>query len=464
MTTGSTRPSRSILRNLALAAGSLAVFLILAEGIATLLLRSDGEPRPGIADAATGFRLRGKHTYTEVGGALVRTNSRGFREAEIVTPRPPGGPRVLALGDSSTFGYGVSPEESYPERLEQALAARLPGRSVEVINAGTPGWSSGNGLGFLVSEGLSWKPDIVLVSFGYNEQLGSGPGAPHYDYDARESQLWVHAIGDAQRSRVAPPVPDDAMPAPRFSDRFRDFPRNVRFYLLLQHGIHLFRQGSERVWGGLKSSRLASRVLAMAYRREPELIYRPLRVHVEHNHVLEAYVTHLEETVRRCRQTGAAVIFVLQPRRAYQELLHLLPAPEREANLRAATLVEAGKSGEAVALLALSHAARPEDAVTTYQLALALQLDGQDARALALLNQVLSLRPFTMNALMQQVSIGLGVPIVPTPLSFMGSAREDLFFPDRYHTREAGYALVVEDIERTLAEEGMMEGREAGPE
>lgn len=461
MTTGRESGPRGLARNLALAAASALLFLVLAEGLATLVLGDDVGPPAGTLDAVVGFRLRANHTYTEVGGAEVTTNSRGFRDDELPEPRPSGGLRILALGDSSTFGYGVRREETYPARLERALAGRFPGRAIEVLNAGTPGWSSGNGAAFLASEGLSWKPDIVLVSFGYNEQLGSGPGAPHYDYNARAGLLLFHTLGEAVRSRPSGPEPDARQRA-GLPGRFESFPRNLRLYLLLQRGMHALEQGTARLYGGLKSSRLAAYGMGVLYRREPELVYRPLRVAVKGNHVLEAYVAHLEEMVRICRDAGVKVVFVLQPRRAHQELLDLLPAEAREGDRRAVALIEAGSPEKAVAMLTPLHDARPQDAITAYLLALALQLDGRDAPALALLETLLPLRPFTLNALMQEVAIRRGVPIVPTPLSFAASRRRDLFFSDRYHTRPPGYALVADAVEKTLVEEGLLgSGEEA---
>jgi len=450
----SARRTGSLPRSIALSIVSLLVFLILAEALASLLESGERALPPGVQDAMTGFRLRSDNTYTEVGGAEVTTNSRGFRDEEVPDPRPPGGLRIIALGDSSTFGYGVRREEAYPQRLERALAKRFPGRVVEVLNAGTPGWSSGNGVAFLVSEGLSWKPDVVLVSFGYNEQLGSDPGSPHYDYDPRTGHLFFHTLGDALRSRPSPTPPDDEMQT-RSPDRFEDFPRNTRFYLMMQRGIHGLRQGGARLFGATKSSRLASFFLKMLYRRDPELVYGPLRVEVRRNHVLEAFVSHLEEMVRRSRDAGAAIVFVLQPRRAHRELLDLLPGEDREAHRRAGGLIEAGRAVEAIALLAPLHDARPQDAITSYILAIALQLEGRNTLALARLEEVLPLRSFTLNALMQQVAIRLDVPVVSTPLSFTESDRRDLFFPDRYHTRSEGYALVAEDVEKALILEGL---------
>jgi len=69
---------------------------------------------------------------------VVRINSQGLRATEIA-PRPaPGTLRVLALGDSQTFGNGLDLAETWPQQLEQLLRAER-GDRWEVVNAGIPG-------------------------------------------------------------------------------------------------------------------------------------------------------------------------------------------------------------------------------------------------------------------------------------------------------------------------------------
>jgi hypothetical protein len=63
-------------------------------------------------------------------------NALGFRDREFDQDRS-AACRVLAIGDSFTFGWGVSLEESWPEVLEAAL--KQSGVSVEVANLGFPG-------------------------------------------------------------------------------------------------------------------------------------------------------------------------------------------------------------------------------------------------------------------------------------------------------------------------------------
>ena len=88
-------------------------------------------------DPELGHVLRPQQTaYTH--DRLVRINSQGLRATEIA-PRPaPGTLRVLALGDSQTFGNGLDLSETWPQQLERLLPAAR-GDRWEVINAGIPG-------------------------------------------------------------------------------------------------------------------------------------------------------------------------------------------------------------------------------------------------------------------------------------------------------------------------------------
>src|SRR5437867_4072371 len=84
----------------------------------------------------------------------VRTNELGLR-GPSVPPRPaPGIHRILALGDSATFGEGLAAEEAFPALLEGELAART-GERYEVLNAGVEGYNSEAELAFLRSRGLA---------------------------------------------------------------------------------------------------------------------------------------------------------------------------------------------------------------------------------------------------------------------------------------------------------------------
>jgi len=111
------------------------------------------------------WRLRPERTVTSrfFEGRSYRINSLGLRGAEI--PRHKTKKRILLLGNSCTFGWGVSDDETYAGQLERLLHGEY-----EVINAGVPGYSSEQGKRFFERNLLKLQPDIVAVMFGWNDQ------------------------------------------------------------------------------------------------------------------------------------------------------------------------------------------------------------------------------------------------------------------------------------------------------
>jgi hypothetical protein len=76
--------------------------------------------------------------------------------------------RVVTIGDSSTFGWGVDPEYTWQSGLEKRLGASL-GRPAEVLNLGISGHSSRHGIGILRHYALDLKPDVLVISYGAND-------------------------------------------------------------------------------------------------------------------------------------------------------------------------------------------------------------------------------------------------------------------------------------------------------
>jgi hypothetical protein len=71
-------------------------------------------------------------------GSPVSINSHGHRDREYSEAKPPDTYRIVMLGDSTTFGWGVPAEQTVAKILESELnKVPVPGyRRVEVINAG----------------------------------------------------------------------------------------------------------------------------------------------------------------------------------------------------------------------------------------------------------------------------------------------------------------------------------------
>ena len=81
-------------------------------------------------------------------------------------------PHILVLGDSLVAGYGLGPDEAFPERLGAALRAK--GRPARITNAGVSGDTSAGGLA-RVEWSLADKPDLLILELGANDGLRGLP-------------------------------------------------------------------------------------------------------------------------------------------------------------------------------------------------------------------------------------------------------------------------------------------------
>jgi lysophospholipase L1-like esterase len=106
---------------------------------------------------------RGVHT-----GVRVAFNTLGLRDAERTQRPAPGAIRILALGDSVTFGMGVPQEETYPRQTEILLSEQR-GAPVEVLNMGMPGYNTRHQLAQLRELGLALEPRTIVVGYLYND-------------------------------------------------------------------------------------------------------------------------------------------------------------------------------------------------------------------------------------------------------------------------------------------------------
>lgn len=97
--------------------------------------------------------------------ASIYINSLGLRGPEIKKEKGIGVFRIIALGDSCTFGVG-SQEATYPQLLEAKL--NDDGNKYQVINAGVPAYTSSQLFLYLQNDLINYKPDLILVYIGWN--------------------------------------------------------------------------------------------------------------------------------------------------------------------------------------------------------------------------------------------------------------------------------------------------------
>lgn len=98
---------------------------------------------------------------------IDRANNHGWRDLDRDYDKPPGTYRILALGDSNTFGVIVARQDTWTQVLESLL--REAGLRAEVLNLSYPGTGTDQQLEVLLHEGLRYQPDLIISQFTIND-------------------------------------------------------------------------------------------------------------------------------------------------------------------------------------------------------------------------------------------------------------------------------------------------------
>ena len=113
--------------------------------------------------------------HRTVNGMDITTNALGMRDWEPLPNRRANDARIVAVGDSLTFGMRVAGDEAWPKVLEAMLAAAppsavLPGaRRIEVLNLGVSGYSTLDEAIVVREKAMPLAPDLVIVGYYLND-------------------------------------------------------------------------------------------------------------------------------------------------------------------------------------------------------------------------------------------------------------------------------------------------------
>jgi lysophospholipase L1-like esterase len=191
---------RRLLRVVKWASVNFIAFVMLGEAVFRLvdpMLASHGF----VGDKQTPAHLK---PHAPVPGSIGRSNAQGFRDKERTLSRGDVAIRIVSVGDSQTYGAGVTYDQTFSTLLEKRLQEGEP-RS-EVINLGVPGWEPPEELHLLKMYGLRFQPDLVLLNFYVGNDILTRRGA------FRESSpivvagrsYYVHATGNLIHDTVGP--------------------------------------------------------------------------------------------------------------------------------------------------------------------------------------------------------------------------------------------------------------------
>jgi lysophospholipase L1-like esterase len=186
-----------------------------------------------------------------VWGEDERINEGGYRGPLREVGEHPGTLRVLVLGESCTFGYGVAYAETFSSRLEEILRER--GRNVEVLNAGVIGYTVRQGLERYRAMGRAYRPDLVVAAFGeVNEHFSAGGPADvvKIELPLQPMSPWSDAVRFVRANvRIAHLVASlaDGTSEERRQERDLEFRRLAYEHAMREHMGEIAWEGERRV-------------------------------------------------------------------------------------------------------------------------------------------------------------------------------------------------------------------------
>lgn len=229
---------------------------------------------------------------------IAPANNHGWRDVDREYTKPDGTFRILALGDSNTFGVLVPAEETWTRLLERQLVAA--GWRAEVINVGYPQWGTDQELEALRIEGIRYRPDLVILQFTINDltdntdviktdatrkpfyyTLGSGDALERHDNPAfRPAVVRDPVRAVAARSEI---LKRSYLLATNIAHRFRHkyvavepSIDQLRLVLGLGDGSPLISALSERIGSGLSPRWLDALIERTGHAADGEMILRIL--------------------------------------------------------------------------------------------------------------------------------------------------------------------------------------------
>jgi len=110
-------------------------------------------------------------------GVNVKINSDGLRDRDYSVNRGKKH-RIIFLGDSLTFGWGVEKEDTFESLLEEKLDRIRP---TEILNFGTGNYNSEQEVNLFLEKGVKYNPDLVVLFYFINDAEGT-PEKSRWDF------------------------------------------------------------------------------------------------------------------------------------------------------------------------------------------------------------------------------------------------------------------------------------------
>lgn len=218
-----------------------------------------------------------------------------LREYAYPVAKPAGTYRIIGLGDSFTWGWGIADNRRTIFKLLECWWNRLyPSRPLEVINASKPGAGVGYYQGFLDANGWRLDPDRIVISFNLND---ANIPFVSLSVDAKTARRLEEKAGFCTKnSRLIRLI------------RARLLRKRIERQFIASVRSGYLGRNRSRCWG--RAQRTLLRIAASCRQKGVALmvIVFPLMVDLDRDYPFTAEVA---EIVRFCRQNGIECVDLL---------------------------------------------------------------------------------------------------------------------------------------------------------
>lgn len=136
------------------------------ESMAPLFAEPSAEGLPYELKHNMNYSFRGN--YCKINPTLILTDDNGFRIGNEHLEASNDSIKILGLGDSEIFGWGVEYNDTYLFKLKQIIE-QTNGTEVDILNTGIPSFDTRSEYFMLKYKCLSYKPDVVILDFDTND-------------------------------------------------------------------------------------------------------------------------------------------------------------------------------------------------------------------------------------------------------------------------------------------------------
>ena len=133
--------------------------------------------------------------------SFISINSKGFRDKERSYERDLSKYRIVVLGDSMVWGYGVQQYEVFTALMEKRR------ENIEVVNLGVSGYGTDQELILLRQEGDRYRPDLIVVLIHENDFHMNGRESAYLAYQKPMFEMvWPSNIIAGRSGTMAPAI------------------------------------------------------------------------------------------------------------------------------------------------------------------------------------------------------------------------------------------------------------------